>query len=59
MATTESFHLDNNENVKAWVKNDYLGFEILYTFKGVVRKYRPDFIIQLKAGNFLVLETKG
>jgi len=56
---TESFHLDNNENVKAWVKNDHIGFEILYTFKGVIRKYRPDFLIQLKPGNFLVLETKG
>ncbi|MBW8041790.1 MAG: type III restriction endonuclease subunit R [Planctomycetes bacterium] len=56
---TESFHLDNNENVRAWVKNDHIGFEILYTFKGVVRKYRPDFIIQLQKGNFLVLEVKG
>ena len=28
-------------------------------FKGVVHKYRPDFIIRLKTGNFLVLETKG
>jgi len=55
----EAFQLDNNENVKAWAKNDHLGFEILYTFKGVVRKYRPDFIIQLKTGDFLVLETKG
>jgi len=45
--------------VKAWVKNDHIGFEILYTFKGVIRKYRPDFLIQLKPGNFLVLETKG
>jgi len=25
----------------------------------VVHKYRPDFIIRLKTGNFLVLETKG
>jgi len=56
---TESFQLDNSENVKAWVKNDHLGFEILYTYKGIVKKYRPDFIIQLKTGNFLVLEVKG
>ena len=26
---------------------------------GVVRKYRPDFIIRLKSGDYLVLETKG
>jgi type III restriction enzyme len=41
------------------LKNDHLGFEILYIFDGIVRKYRPDFIIQLKAGEFLILETKG
>jgi type III restriction enzyme len=56
---SEAFQLDRNENVKAWAKNDHLGFEILYTFKGVIKKYRPDFLIQLKTGNFLVLETKG
>jgi type III restriction enzyme len=32
---------------------------VLYVFKGVVHKYRPDFIIRLKTGSFLVLETKG
>ena len=26
---------------------------------GVVRKYYPDFIVQLGPGDFLVLETKG
>jgi type III restriction enzyme len=56
---SEAFQLDRNENVKAWAKNDHLGFEILYTFKGVIKKYRPDFLILLKSGNFLVLETKG
>jgi type III restriction enzyme len=56
---SESFELDRNSNVEAWVKNDHLGFEILYIFSGVVRKYRPDFIIRLKTGDFLILETKG
>jgi len=56
---TEAFELDRNPNVQAWVKNDHLGFEILYIFKGVVQKYRPDFIIQLKTGSHLVLEVKG
>jgi type III restriction enzyme len=56
---SEAFELDRNKNVDAWAKNDHLGFEILYVFKGVVHKYRPDFIIRLKTGNFLVLETKG
>lgn len=56
---TEAFELDRNKGVAAWVKNDHLGFEVLYVFKGVVHKYRPDFIIRLKSGDFLVLETKG
>jgi type III restriction enzyme len=56
---TEAFELDRNTTVDAWVKNDHLGFEVLYVFKGVVHKYRPDFIIRLKTGRFLVLETKG
>ncbi len=56
---SEAFELDRNPNVEAWVKNDHLGFEILYIWRGVVRKYRPDFIIRLKTGEFLILETKG
>ena len=56
---TEAFELDRNPNVDAWVKNDHLGFEILYIFKGVVSKYRPDFIIRFKNGDYLVLEVKG
>ena len=56
---TEAFALDHHDNVTAWVKNDHLGFEILYVYNGVVRKYRPDFIIKLATGEHLVLETKG
>ena len=56
---SEAFVIDNNIHVDAWVKNDHLGFEILYIFSGVVRKYRPDFIIRLKNGEYLILETKG
>ena len=56
---SEAFELDRNTNVAAWVKNDHLGFEILYIFKGVVQKYRSDFIVRLKNGNYLILETKG
>jgi type III restriction enzyme len=56
---SEAFELDRNKGVAAWVKNDHIGFEVLYIFKGVVQKYRPDFIIRLKTGDFLVLETKG
>jgi len=56
---TESYRLENNPNVEAWVKNDHLGFEIVYVFDGVVRKYFPDFLVRLVGGNMLVLETKG
>jgi type III restriction enzyme len=56
---SDEFEMDRDKNVDAWVKNDHLGFEVLYVFNGVVHKYRPDFIIRLKTGNFLVLETKG
>jgi type III restriction enzyme len=28
-------------------------------YRGVVRKYRPDFLIRLQSGTYLVLETKG
>jgi type III restriction enzyme len=56
---SEAFALDRSPHVAAWVKNDHLGFEILYIFNGVVRKYRPDFIIRLSNGSHLILETKG
>ena len=38
----EAFELDRNPNVCAWVKNDHLGFEVLYAFKGIIHKFRPD-----------------
>ncbi len=41
------------------MKNDHLGFVIFYHFKGVIRRCFPDFIIRLKNGHYLVLETKG
>lgn len=56
---SEAFELDRNKNVVSWVKNDHLGFQIYYVFKGVVRKYFPDFIIKLNDDSFLVLEVKG
>ena len=56
---SDAFQLDRHETVAAWVKNDHLGFDVLYVNNGVVRKYRPDFLVQLKWGDMLVLETKG
>ena len=56
---TEAFPLDHADEVTAWVKNDHLGFEVYYVHRGVVRKYRPDFLIRLMSGDMLVLEAKG
>ncbi len=56
---SEAFELDRNSNVAAWVKNDHLGFEIKYTYKGIVRDFRPDYLVRLTSGKMLVLEVKG
>src|SRR5271157_4303402 len=55
----ESLELDRNPNVRAWVKNDHIGFEITYSFKGIIHKFRPDYLIRLTNGKTLVLEVKG
>lgn len=56
---SEAFELDHTSLVSAWVKNDHLGFEVFYIHRGVVRKYRPDYIIRLQSGDMLILEVKG
>jgi len=56
---TEAMHLDESPLVSAWVKNDHLGFEITYVFNGVVKKFRPDFLVKLVNELMLVLEVKG
>ena len=57
--SSEAFALDRASEVSAWVKNDHLGFEVFYVHNGVVRKFLPDFLIRLRTGDMLVLETKG
>ncbi|MFS8911026.1 DEAD/DEAH box helicase family protein [Synechococcus sp. H60.3] len=56
---SDAYVLDNSDDVSAWAKNDHLGFEVLYVYGGVVRKYRPDFLVRLSNGDMLILETKG
>lgn len=56
---SEAYFFDKSDLVKSFVKNDHLGFTIIYNHKGVIRKYYPDFIIHLSNGDYLVLETKG
>lgn len=56
---SEAFELDRNPYVAAWVKNDHLGFEITYSFEGVIHKFRPDYLVRLANRKTLVLEVKG
>lgn len=55
----EARTLNQSEHVESFVKNDHLGFVIFYNFQGVVHRYFPDFLIRLRNGRHLVLETKG
>ncbi|MGD9974917.1 MAG: BPTD_3080 family restriction endonuclease [Desulfatirhabdiaceae bacterium] len=56
---SEAYFLDKYDRVQSFVKNDHLGFFILYNYRGVIRKYYPDFIVRLTDGEYLILETKG
>ena len=53
------FCLDNNKQVKAFVKNEGLNFAILYERDSEMHEYRPDFIVRLQNDEHLILETKG
>ena len=57
--SSAAYVLDRAPEVQAWAKNDHLGFEVHYLYRGVVRKYRPDFLIRFVSGKMLVLEIKG
>ena len=54
-----TFQLDRHPNVKSWVKNDHLNFEIPYMYQGIIHKYRPDYLIKLFDESCLILEVKG
>ncbi len=49
----------------AYVKNQHLGFEVPYEYRGETHMYRPDFIVKLDDGRgpddplYLVVEVKG
>jgi type III restriction enzyme len=51
--------LETRAEVVAYAKNDHLGFQIYYLWKGSKRKFIPDFIIRLANGKLMVLEIKG
>lgn len=56
---TEARFLEKSDLVASFVKNDHLGFAILYNHNGIIRKYYPDFLIRLANSDHLVLEVKG
>ncbi|MBQ7545230.1 MAG: DEAD/DEAH box helicase family protein [Synergistaceae bacterium] len=56
---SEGWCLDHNPDVKAWAKNDHLGFSVSYMFGGKVHRYLPDFLVRLSNGRTLILEVKG
>jgi type III restriction enzyme len=57
--------LENHEAVRAYVKNQNLGFEVPYRMGSVARTYLPDFIVKVDDGHGeddllnLVVEIKG
>ena len=51
--------MEMDNRVVAYAKNDHLGFQIVYLWNGVRRRYLPDFLIRLANGKTLVLEIKG
>ena len=56
---SEAYFFEKSDLVESFVKNDHLGFTILYNYKGIIRKFYPDFILRLANGEHIVLETKG
>jgi type III restriction enzyme len=52
-------HLEELDEVAAYAKNDHLGFQIYYLWRGSKRKFLPDYLIRLANGKQLVLEIKG
>lgn len=51
--------LETSPLVEAYAKNDHLGFQVHYMWRGAKRRYLPDFLIRMKNGKTLVLEIKG
>ncbi|NEU09232.1 DEAD/DEAH box helicase family protein [Flavihumibacter sp. R14] len=55
----EAKTINESNVVKSFVKNDHLNFVVYYNYQGVVRRFFPDFLVKLKTGENLIIETKG
>lgn len=49
-----AYELDHNSKVKAWVKNDHIGFEVSYIFPQVP----AGLLVRLVSDGTLIVETK-
>jgi len=56
-----AYFLDTHPKVRAFVKNDHLGFAIPYLDNDQMHEYFPDFVVRLDlpGERYLILETKG
>jgi type III restriction enzyme len=51
--------LEKRAEVVSYAKNDHLGFQVYYLWRGSRRKFVPDYVITLANGKRMVLEIKG
>jgi len=55
--------VESHPRVRAYIKNQGLGLEVPYRYGSIMRKYIPDFVVQVDDGHAdplnLVVETKG
>lgn len=51
--------LETSILVEAYAKNDHVGFQVHYTWRGAQRRSLPDCLIRVNNDNPLVLEVKG
>jgi type III restriction enzyme len=54
-----AYILDTHPVVESFVKNAGLGFAIPYFHNGKTHDYQPDFIVRLRTGDYVIVETKG
>lgn len=51
--------LEESPQVRTYAKNDHLGFQVYYLWRGSRRRFLPDYLVRLGNGKTLVLEIKG
>ena len=51
--------LESRPEVRAYARNEHLGFQVHYLWNGARRRYLPDFLVRLAGGETLIVEIKG